>query len=220
MSELLLKWFEKRRESKAIAPMQRHLAITLSSVEDLESAVKAAVDLNEKEAKAAIGRVTSSEKEADGLRRAVMTELTCGELPPSDREYLMNLMKSVDMVADCSQESSRVLSAIPMEDVSENLKKALVKMVEGAKECATALRKCVNSIPEKREEALKAADEVERLEEKVDDLFENSKRLIAREEKIRVGIAILLNDLFEAIEMVANRCEDACDQVRLIVCCR
>ena len=219
MSELL-KWFEKRRESKAIALMQRHLATTMSSVEDLERAVKAAVDLNEKEAKAAIGRVTSSEKEADGLRRAVMTELACGELPPSDREYLMNLVKCVDMVADWSRESSRVLSAIPMEDVPENLKKALVKMVESAKECAMALRKCINSIPEKREEALKAADEVERLEEKVDDLFEDSRRLIAREEKIRVGIAILLNDLFEAIEMVANRCEDACDQVRVIVVCR
>jgi predicted phosphate transport protein (TIGR00153 family) len=192
----------------------------MSSVEDLERAVKAAVDLNEKEAKAAIGRVTSSEKEADGLRRAVMTELACGELPPSDREYLMNLMKCVDMVADWSRESSRVLSPIPMEDVPENLKKALVKMVESARECAMALRKCINSIPEKREEALKAADEVERLEEKVDDLFENSRRLIAREEKIRVGTAILLNDLFEAIEMVADRCEDACDQVRVIVVCR
>lgn len=219
MSELL-KWFEKRRESKAIALMQRHLATTMSSVEDLERAVKAAVDLNEKEAKAAIGRVTSSEKEADGLRRAVMTELACGELPPSDREYLMNLVKCVDMVADWSRESSRVLSAIPMEDVPENLKKALVNMVESAKECAMALRKCINRIPEKREEALQAADEVERLEEKVDDLFEDSRRLIAREEKIRVGIAILLNDLFEAIEMVANRCEDACDQVRVIVVCR
>jgi uncharacterized protein Yka (UPF0111/DUF47 family) len=93
-------------------------------------------------------------------------------------------------------------------------------MVESAKECAMALRKCINRIPEKREEALQAADEVERLEEKVDDLFEDSRRLIAREEKIRVGIAILLNDLFEAIEMVANRCEDACDQVRVIVVCR
>jgi predicted phosphate transport protein (TIGR00153 family) len=216
----LLKWFGKRRESKAMTLMQRHLATTMSSVEDLERAVKAAVDLNDKEAKVAIGRVTSSEKEADGLRRAIMTELTCGELPPSDREYLMNLMKCVDMVADCSQESSRILSVIPMEDVSENLKKALVKMVESAKECATALRKCINSIPEKREEALQAADEVERLEEKVDDLFENFRRLITREEKIRVGTAILLDDLFKATEMIANRCEDACDQVRVIVVCR
>jgi uncharacterized protein Yka (UPF0111/DUF47 family) len=58
---------------------------------------------------------------------------------------------------------------------------------------------------------------VERLEEKVDDLFENARRLLAEEEKIKVGAAILMNDLFEAIEMAADMCEDACDQVRIII---
>jgi predicted phosphate transport protein (TIGR00153 family) len=146
-----------------------------------------------------------------------MTELAKGELPPADREDLMNLMKCIDMVADWSQESTRVLCATPMEEVPENLKQALVKMVEGVRECAIALRRCINRMAEKPEEALQAADEVERLEEKVDDLFENSRRLIAREERMRVGTAILMNALFEAVEMVADRCEDACDQVRVIV---
>lgn len=41
MSELL-KWFEKRRGAKVLTLMQRHLATTMSSVEDLEKAVKAA----------------------------------------------------------------------------------------------------------------------------------------------------------------------------------
>jgi len=70
---------------------------------------------------------------------------------------------------------------------------------------------------EKPTEALKAADEVERLEEKVDDLFEKSRRLLAKEEKLKVGVAILMNELFETIELAADSCEDACDQVRIIV---
>jgi len=213
----MIKWFEKMRETKAILMMQRHLATTVSTVEDLERTVKAVVRHNEKESKECIERVISAEKEADSLRRAAMTELAKGELPPADREDLMNLMKCIDMVADWSQESTRVLCATPMEEVPENLKQALVKMVEGVKECAMALRRCINRMAEKPEEALQAADEVERLEEKVDDLFENSRRLIAREERMRVGTAILMNALFEAIEMVADRCEDACDQVRVIV---
>lgn len=213
----MIKWFEKRREIKAILTMQRHLATTVSTVEDLERTVKAVVRHNEKESKECIERVISAEKEADSLRRAAMTELAKGELPPADREDLMNLMKCIDMVADWSQESTRVLCATPMEEVPENLEQALVKMVEGVKECAIALRRCINRMAEKPEEALQAADEVERLEEKVDDLFDNSRRLIAREERMRVGTAILINALFEAIEMVADRCEDACDQVRVIV---
>jgi hypothetical protein len=197
--------------------MQKHLATTLSTVEDLESAVKAAVQNNEKDTEEAIKRVINSEKEADVLRRAVMTELIKGELPPEDRADLMNLMKSIDRVADWSREATRILSATPMKDVSKNFKQELINMIEGAKECATALRRCMNRMIEKPEEALQAADEVERLEEKVDDLFENARRLLAQEEKLRIGIAILLNDLFDAIENVADRCEEACDLVRVLI---
>lgn len=216
MSELL-KWFEKRREIKAITIMQQHLATTMSAVEDLEQAVKASVKGEEEKTKMLIDRIISAEKEADRLRRTVMIELAGGELPPIDREDLMHLMKRVDMVADWCRESTRVLNATPMQDVSETLKKAAVQMVEGVRECAKALRKSINSMAEKPEEALKAADEVERLEEKVDDLFENSRRLLAKEEGLKIGVAILMNELFEAIELAADACEDACDQVRVIV---
>ena len=216
MSELL-KWFEKRREIKAITIMRQHLATTMSAVEDLEQAVKASVSGDEEKTKVLINRIISAEKEADRLRRTVMIELAGGELPPTDREDLMHLMKRVDMVADWCRESTRVLNATPMQNVSETLKKAAVQMVEGVRECATALRKSINSIAEKPEEALKAADDVERLEEKVDDIFENSRRLLAKEEGLKIGVAILMNELFEAIEMAADACEDACDQVRVIV---
>jgi len=125
----LLKWFEKRRETKAITIMQRHLATTMSAVEDLERAVKASVSNDERETKESINRVMSAEKEADRLRRVVMIELARGELPPIDREDLMHLMKRVDMVADWSRESTRILGATPMQDVPNSLKKATVEMV-------------------------------------------------------------------------------------------
>jgi len=197
--------------------MQQHLVTTIGVVEDLERAVKASVSNKERETMAAIDRVISAEKEADRLRRVVMIELAGGELPPIDREDLMHLMKRVDMIADWSRESTRILNATPMHDVPETLKKAAVQMVEGVRECATALRKSINSMTEKPREALRAADDVERLEEKVDDLFENSRRLLGQEVKLKVGVAILMNELFEAIELAADACEDACDHVRVIV---
>jgi len=197
--------------------MRRHLATTMSAVEDLERAVKASVKLDEKEVKAAVERVTKSEREADNLRRVVMSELAGGELPATDREDLMHLMKRVDMVADWCRDSTRILSAVPMIDVPESLREAAVKMVEGARECAMALYRCISRMAEKPEEALKAADEVERLEEKVDDLFEDSRRILGKAEKLSVGAAVLMNELYEAIEMVADWCEDACDQVRIII---
>ncbi len=215
MSELI-KWFAKRKETKALTTVQRHLALTTGIVEDLEKAIRAAIKGDLKEMQTCIERVTSSEKEADRLRRNVMDEISTGELSPTDREDLMDLVKRVDMVADWSRESTRILGAIPMEYVPTSIKDASIEMVVSVKQCTISLQKCVNKMMTKPEEALQAADAVEREEEKVDDIHEKARILLGKEDLPRAGIAVLIGQLFEAIEMIADSCEDACDQVRVI----
>ena len=216
MSELI-KWFEKRRETKALANVQRHLALTSAIVEDLEKAIEAATKRDTKETQTYIGRVARGEKEADSLRRKIMDEISTGELSPTDREDLMDLVKRVDMVADWSRESTRVLGAIPMEHVPDAIKNAFIEMVKSVRECTVSLQKCVNKMMTKPEEALQAADAVEREEEKVDDIHEKARVLLGTEDLPKPGPAILASQLFEALEMVADSCEDACDQVRIIM---
>ena len=159
----LIKWFEKRRETMALGIMQRHLSTTMAIVEDLGVAVDAAVKKNWEEMKKRVERITNGEKEADALRRKFMDELSRGELSPTDREDLMHLMKRIDMVADWSRESTRLLNVLPMENVPESLQNACIKMVEGDKECAIALRKCIEKMMDNPQEALKAAEEVEKV---------------------------------------------------------
>jgi hypothetical protein len=213
----LIKWFEKRRETKALSTIQRHLALTTGIVEDLENAIKAATNNEEKEMRKCIERVTNSEREADKLRRRVMDEVSKGELSPNDREDLMDLVKRVDMVADWSRESTRVLGAIPMEHVPNSIKSEFIEMVKSVKECAVSVQKCVDKMMTKPEEALQAADVVEREEEKVDDIHEKARILLGKEDLPRAGIAVLVSQLFEAMEMIADSCEDTCDQVRVIM---
>jgi len=213
----LIKWFQKRRETKALMTIQRHLALTTVIVEDLEKAVTAAIKENQEEKQKSIERVGSHEKEADALRRNVMDDISRGELSPMDRVDLMDLVKRIDMVADWSRESTRVLGAIPMGRVPKSIKEKFVEMVKNVKECAISLQKCVNKMMTKPEEALQAADEVEREEEKVDDIHEEARALLGKEDLPNAGIAILASQLFEALEMIADACEDACDQVRIIM---
>ncbi|MDI6847592.1 MAG: DUF47 family protein [Candidatus Bathyarchaeia archaeon] len=216
MSELI-KWFEKRRETRALATIQRHLALTTGIVEDLEKAISVATKNDVKEMKRCVKRVASSEREADVLRRKVMDEISKGELSPVDRADLMDLVKRVDMVADWSRESTRVLGAIPMEHVPNSIKNESLEMVRSVKQCAISLQKCVNKMMRKPEEALQAADAVEREEEKVDDVHEKARILLGKEDLPRAGVAVLVSQLFEAIEMIADSCEDACDQIRVIM---
>jgi predicted phosphate transport protein (TIGR00153 family) len=213
----LIRWFEKRRETKALATVQQHLDLTTEIVEDLEKAIKASIENDEKEKRNRVERVARGEKEADALRRKVMDDISKGELPPIDREDLMHLVKRVDMVADWSRESTRVLNAITMEYVPNSIKNEVVEMVKGAKECAISLQKCVNKMMTKHEEALQAADAVEREEEKVDDIHEKARMLLGKEDLPKAGIAVLVSQLFESVEMIADSCEDACDQVRVIM---
>lgn len=216
MSELV-RWFEKRRETRALSTVQRHLTITTGIVEDLEKAIAAAVANDEKEMQRSIERVAVNEKEADSLRRTVMDEISKGELSPMDREDLLDLVKKVDMVADWSRESTRILGAIPMQHVPKSLRNEMLEMVKGSKQCAVSLQVCVNKMMTKPEQALQAADQVEREEEKVDDTHERTRILIGGEDLPRAGVAVLINELFETIEMIADSCEDACDQVRIIM---
>jgi predicted phosphate transport protein (TIGR00153 family) len=212
----LIKWFAKRKETKALTAVQRHLALTTGIVEDLEKAIRAATEGDLKEMQRCIERVASSEKEADELRRNVMDEISTGELSSDDREDLMDLVKRVDMIADWSRETSRVLGAIPMEHVPTSIKDVSIDMVMSVKQCTVSLQKCVNKMMTKPEEALQAADAVEREEEKVDDIHEKARILLGKEDLPRAGVAVLIGQLFEAIEMIADSCEDACDQVRVI----
>ena len=213
----LVKWFEKRRETKTLATVQRHLALTTEIVGDLEKAAIAAVEHDNEEMRRSIERVTREEKEADTLRRKVMDEISKGELSPTDREDLMELVKKVDMVADWSRESTRILGATPMQHVPKPIKTELLEIVRSAKECARSLQECVNKMMTKPEEALQAADIVEREEEKTDDVHERARILIGNEDIPKAGVAVLISQLFEAIEMIADSCEDACDQVRIIM---
>lgn len=216
MSELI-KWFEKRKETKTLRAVQRHLTLTTGIVEDLEKAIHASVNDDSREMHKCIERVASSEKEADMLRRKVMDEISSAQLSPTDREDLMGLVKRVDMVADWNRESTRILGAIPMEHVPSAIKDEFLEMVTGVKACVVSLQKCVNKMMTKSEEALQAADEVEREEEKVDDIHERARVLIGKEDIPRAGVAVLASQLFEAIEMIADSCEDVCDQVRVII---
>jgi len=213
----LVKWFQKRRETKALTTIQRHIVLTTGIVEDLEKAIVAAVKSEEKEMRTCIERVASSEREADALRRKVMDEVSKGELSPVDRADLMDLVKRLDMVADWSRESTRVLGAIPMKHVPRSIKDEFVEMVKSVKECVVSLQRCLDKMMTKPEEALKAADDVEREEEKVDDIHEKARTLLGKEDLPKAGIAVLVSQLFEAIEMIADACEDTCDQVRVIM---
>jgi predicted phosphate transport protein (TIGR00153 family) len=158
------------------------------------------------------------EMEADELRRNMVEELTKGEMFPEERDDLMELVRAVDWIADWSKEAGRILNSIPFEKAPDEIKIETMNMVKANVDCVEVLAKAIRSLPKDSMKALSLADEVEMLEETVDDLYGEVRSHFATLEfpEFSTGSLILLNEFFDAIETVADWCENTADIVRAI----
>jgi len=218
LSEKLLTWFGKRRQTKAVQLMQAHLSLTTRAVEELEKAMEYRIKHQRELAEASIARLSRMEEEADALRREIALELTRGEIPPHERDDLLHLSRDIDWITDWSKESGRILSVAPVERLPEKITEKGLEMIRVVKETAMAVRNCVDQLSEKPKEAMRLADNVEALEERVDSLYTEIRGLYPTIDfsKVNPGEVFLIGQLFDAIENVTDWCENTIDQVRVI----
>jgi predicted phosphate transport protein (TIGR00153 family) len=162
--------------------------------------------------------VSSLEMQADELRRRMVEELTTSEMFPEERDDLMELVRAVDWIADWSKEAARILNVIPFEKSPDEIKVATLNMVRADVDCVKVLAQCVKVLPKNPKEALSLANQVEIMEENIDDLYNMVRKHFAVMEfpGFTVGTMILLNEFFDALETIADWCENTADIVRAI----
>jgi predicted phosphate transport protein (TIGR00153 family) len=194
------------------------LALTTGAINELVKAIDYKMNENYEQANESISKLSRMEEEADTLRREMTLELTKGELPALEREELMHLCRSVDWITDWIREAGRILSATPIIKFPSKLGLLGLEMIKKVKECVWMVRKCIDALYYDLNEALKTADIVERLEEDVDEIYSEVRKqyLIADLKEIKVGELILIAQFFDAIENIADWCENTIDQVRVV----
>ncbi len=207
-----LEWFRTRRESRAMTMVRDHMTKVVDTAEELDNLLAAAVRGRKEEMTSAFKRLTMNEKAADNVEIALVEELSRGEIPGKDREDLMRLVSSVDMIADWLKVSGKNIDllletgiAIPPEVWS-----SFKEMTKNTLDCARALKTMIDTYGTDYDRMLKSRDEVKRLENVVDDIyFENRKFLV----KVHTnpGIVVILNDLLEGIENATDYCKHAGD---------
>jgi uncharacterized protein Yka (UPF0111/DUF47 family) len=92
-------------------------------------------------------------------------------------------------------------------------------MSKVVKDCATSVVDCIEKLTAKQTQAsLDAADRVERFEEEVDGIHRTARGELNKinDPNVRIGAIVLLAFFLEALENVSDRCEDTCDQARVI----
>ena len=218
MSRRLFGWFAPKRGENVLKMVEEHLELTQNAVMDLYKMVEASAMCLEKDCKDFFESVSQLEMKADALRRTMVEELTKSEMFPEEREDLMELVRAVDWVADWSKEAGRILVIIPFDKAPDEMKQAALNMCKANVDCVGVLSKCVKALHEDSKAALSLADEVEMLEENLDELYSIARYHLANLEYpgFSVGALILLNEFLDALETIADWCENTADIVRAI----
>lgn len=218
MAKRLFKWFAPKRGERVLEMVEDHMELTRNAVSDLYRMVEAAGKGEAEGSKAFFDSLSQMEMKADALRREMVDELTRGEMFPEEREDLMELVRAVDWVADWSREAGRVLAIIPYERAPEEMKTAAQNMCRANVDCVSVLAQCIKVLPEDPGGALSLADEVEMLEEEIDELYSVARGHLAtlEFEGFTTGALILLNMFLDAIETIADWCENTADIARAV----
>jgi len=218
MARRLFGWVAPKRGEKVLDMVEEHLQLTYNAVDSLVRLVEAATGDDEAKCKKLYDSLSALEMRADELRREMVDELTKGEMFPEEREDLMELVRAVDWIADWSKEAGRILIIIPFHTAPDEIKKAAQNMCRANLRCVTVLTKCVDQLQKDPKMAIDLANEVELLEEELDELYSIARSHFAVLEfpTFSTGSLILLNMFLDALETVADWCENTADIVRAV----
>ncbi len=217
MSERILRWFGNRRSDLILEMTHNHLELTGNAVRGLYEMVQT-VGEDPSDQKKHYESISQHEMKADQIRRAMVTELSNRDLYASERDDLMELVRAVDWIADWAREASRLLVIIPFEKLPPEFREAIEVMCRENSSCVKVLDECIKSLSTNPLRALDLADQVEMFEEDIDDLHSNVREMFAELEipGMTRGATILLNEFMEAVETVADWCENTADVARAI----
>jgi len=155
------------------------------------------------------------------LRRAVFEELTRGSLPSKDREDIMHLVKRLDTMADHVKDSGRSLKLLLESQIPKDVWDELVAMVRDLVEESGMLRKSIEKLGGDAAEVRALAKKVDDIETRVDERYMRVKELLLKHGREMDAAALLiLMDLLQSMEDVADSCDDTADYVRILTVTR
>ncbi|MGD8506451.1 MAG: DUF47 family protein [Candidatus Bathyarchaeota archaeon] len=214
-------WFAKRRKFKVLEIADRQMRLAIDTVIELEKSINAASSGDNERARVSFEKLSQIEHEIDELRRTIFEELTRGSLPSKDREDIMHLVKRLDGMADHVKDASRAVFLLLEADVIKELWKQFAETAKDLVVCATTLRKAIENLGTDLTKAMELAKQIDEIEGRVDEKYLKSKALlIEHSNEMNSATIMVLKDLIEEMEHVADACDDTADYVRILTVTR
>ena len=161
--------------------------------------------------------VDDAERAADRITHEVSRVLHKTFITPIDRDQIHQLINTLDDVADLIQDSAETMALYDVRHMTEDI----VRLTDLSVKCCERLKDAVGLIGKVRdaataEAALKTCAEIDRLESDADHVMRSAMSRLFREEP-DVRELIKLKAVYELLETITDRCEDAANLIEGIV---
>lgn len=203
------------KENNVFATIDRHLDAVNSTIVKLRELVEAYLNGEVERAEALMKEVEELEREADTLRREIETMLYQGAFLPVNRGDYARLSELVDSVADAAESAAHSL-ILAKPKVPSDLKDEILELLDYSLRTYQLLEKAVKALNTNVDEAIEYAKKTEIAEEEADKIEYYLLRKVFEGEKITTFAKIIWDKVITKIGDIANRAEDASDQVLLM----
>lgn len=203
------------KESSVFDAIEEHLKAVDEALEAFRGLVSAYLDGDMERAKELEERVSELESKADKLRRGIETMLYEGAFLPANRGDYVHLSEQIDQVADAAESAAHTL-ILAKPRVPVELKKEIMELVDSAIGTYRLLIDAVRALNSDVDKAIELSKAVEDAEESADKVEYEVKGKVYESETISTYAKIIWNQALTKIGDIADRAEDASDQVMLM----
>jgi predicted phosphate transport protein (TIGR00153 family) len=159
----------------------------------------------------AANEIAVLEQKGDKVMHEIYTRLNQTFITPLDPEDLHSLSSHLDDVLDGLEDASYRMVAYHLTEVP----RPVIEMCEQINDCSAQLKLAFEAL-NKDQKLLDPCIEINRIEEKVDDIVRHAVKELFENEKDAIKL-IKLKEVYDILEQTTDYCEDVADALQNVI---
>ena len=207
---------EVQAKRKAIAVLQDEINRILNAARELSSLPELLVKKNKTDVKAKLEQISSLEDEVENLRRKITRDVADVGGLIMNRENILNTAYTMDEIAGYITGIAFKLSNIKVKTLTtENFEKELTELIELVVDQVYKLNEIIRSLNTDSGKSVEFAQETQKIEREIDIKYRNMS-IKALDTISNTKELLLMKDIIEGIEEMADKCQEVSDSFILL----
>lgn len=207
---------EVQAKRKAIAVLQDEINRILNAGRVLAALPRMLVNRDTEGVKDALDQISSIEEEVENLRRKITRDVADVGGLIINRENLLNTSYTMDEIAGYITGISFKLSNLKIKTLkTKNLEKELTELIELVVDEIYKLNEIIRSLNTDSAKSIELAQETQKIERNIDIKY-RKMTIIALNEITTTKELLLIKDVIEGIEEMADKCQEVSDSFILL----